>query len=99
MYEEPKSHLKSIVPERPSTEIEGCMIRVDNALERLHNRVNAIEDRLRPVTRVTGTGAQCGTAGIPQEALSPMGDAIRSIENRIDSAVDRLETLLASLAL
>jgi hypothetical protein len=83
---------------RPSTEIEGCLSRANNALERLHGRISAVEDRVRPVMRGVSTG-QSGSAGKPQEALSPLGDAITSIENRIDSACDRLEALLLGLAL
>jgi hypothetical protein len=99
MYDEPKSQLKSISPERSSTEIEGCMNRVNNALDRLHSRVGSVEDRLHPVMRATGPGGQGSSTGVPQEALSPLGDAIRSIEQRVDSAVDRLEALCIGLAL
>lgn len=85
-------------PCRPSTEIEGCLSRASNALEHLHGRIGAVEDRMRPVLRGVAMSGAAGT-GKPQEALSPLGDAITSIENRIDSAVDRLEALLLGLAL
>jgi hypothetical protein len=88
----------AIQTNRPSTEIEGCLSRANNALERLHGRISAVEDRVRPVMRGVSTG-QSGSTGKPQEALSPLGDAITSIESRIDSAVDRLEALLLGLAL
>ena len=83
---------------RPSTEIESVLGRANNALERLHGRISAVEDRVRPVLRATSSG-QKGSAGAPTEALSPLGDALTSIESRIDSAVDRLEMLLLGLAL
>jgi len=92
------SQLKAAEPGRDATEIERCVNRANDALERLHSRVGALEDRLRPVMRATGSGSACGTAA-PQEALSPLGDAIRSFENRTDSACDRLEALLNGLAL
>lgn len=85
-------------PSRPSTEIEGCLDRANSALERLHGRIGAVEDRVRPVMRGISQGKESST-GKPQEALSPLGDAITSIENRIGSAVDRLEALLLGLAL
>ncbi|HWU84474.1 MAG TPA: hypothetical protein VN028_03965 [Rhodocyclaceae bacterium] len=85
-------------PSRPSTEIEGCLSRANNALERLHGRISAVEDRMRPVLRGVALSGSASN-GKPQEALSPLGDALTSIENRIDSAVDRLEALLLSLAL
>lgn len=97
MYDHP-NQLKSVSADRPSTEIEGCMHRATDALERLHSRISAMEDRLRPVMRAAGTGGQAGTAA-PKEALSPLGEAIRSFEDRTDSAVDRLEALLNGLAL
>lgn len=59
MYDNP-NQLKSVAPERPSTEIEGCLSRASNALDRLSNRLNAIEDRLHPVMRATGAGQQGG---------------------------------------
>lgn len=83
---------------RPDTEIEGCLSRANNALERLHGRISAVEDRVRPVMRSVGQSQQ-SNAGKSQEALSPLGDAITSIESRIDSAVDRLEALLLGMAL
>lgn len=88
----------AINPSRPSTEIEGCLTRANSALERLHGRISAVEDRVRPVMRGLST-SQGGSTGKPQEALSPLGDAISAIENRIDSACDRLEALLLGLAL
>jgi hypothetical protein len=89
---------EAVLSNRPSTEIEECLSRANNALERLHNRISAVEDRLRPVMRATGSG-QKGSAGAPTEALSPLGDAITGIEGRIESACDRLESLLLGLAL
>ena len=97
MYDN-SSQIKSIEAGRPSTEIEGCVDRASNALERLHSRVSALEERLRPVMRATGSGT-CGATGVPKEALSPLGEAIRSFEDRADSACDRLEGLLNGLAL
>jgi hypothetical protein len=94
----PLSQHDAIQPSRPSTEIEGCLSRANNALERLHGRIGAVEDRVRPVLRSVAMG-QKGSAGAPTEALSPLGDAITSIESRIDSACDRLEALLLGLAL
>lgn len=88
----------AIQPSRPSTEIESVLTRTNNALERLHGRISAVEDRVRPVMRSVGQSQQ-SNAGKSQEALSPLGDAITSIESRIDSAVDRLESLLLGLAL
>lgn len=97
MYEN-TSQLKAAHVERDSSEIEGCLSRASDALERLHSRVAAMEDRLRAVMRATGSGVQ-GAAGVPKEALSPLGDAIRSMEDRIDSACERLEAMLNGLAL
>jgi hypothetical protein len=88
----------AIQPSRPSTEIEGCLTRANIALERLLGLISAVEDRVRPVMRGLAAG-QGGTTGKPQEALSPLGDAISSIESRIDTACDRLEALLLGLAL
>lgn len=93
------SQLKAAEPIRDTAEIERCMNRANDVLERLHSRVGALEDRLRPVMRATGVGTTGGVTGVPQEALSPLGDAIRSFENRTDSACDRLEALLNGLAL
>lgn len=93
------NQLKSAEAGRDATEIERCMNRANDVLERLHTRVSALEDRLRPVMRATSAGSNGGVTGVPQEALSPLGDAIRSFENRTDSACDRLEALLNGLAL
>ena len=98
MYENP-SQLKAIASDRSSTEIEGCLDRANNALERLHSRISAVEDRLRPVMRATGTAGPATNPGVPQEALSPLGDAIRSVGQRVDTAVDRLEALCLGMAL
>ena len=98
MYDTAKQLESASVAGRASTEIEGCLNRASDALERLHVRICAIEDRLRPVMRATGSGSQGATA-VPKETLSPLGDAIRSFEDRTDSAVDRLEGLLNGLAL
>ncbi|KFC61943.1 hypothetical protein [Massilia sp. LC238] len=98
MYDNP-NRLKSAEAGRDTTEIERCMKRANDVLERLHSHVNALEDRLRPVMRATGAGSNGGVTGVPQEALSPLGDAIRGFESRTDSACDRLEALLNGLAL
>jgi len=98
MYDNVAKQPEAVIAGRPSTEIEGCLNRTNNAMERLHSRLSAIEDRLRPVLRATGTGGNGATAA-PKEALSPLGEALRSVENGIEHAGDRLESLLNSLAL
>jgi hypothetical protein len=102
MYNESSCQLKSVQAERLPSEIETRLDLASNSVQRLGSRVEALEDRLRPLMRATGaTGA--GTAphptGIPQEALSPLGDSIRSLEQRIEISVERLESVLNGLAL
>lgn len=92
------NQIKAAETGRPSTEIEGCMTRAGNAASRLHTRLDALADRLSPVMRATGSGI-AGAPTAQQEALSPLGDAIRSVERRIDGACDRLEAMLNGLAL
>lgn len=98
MYEH-ANHSTAVSADRPSTEIENVLDRANNAVNRLHARVTAFEDRLRPVMRTTGSGVNGQAVGSPKESLSPLGDAIRSIEDRVDSAAERMEALLAGLAL
>lgn len=98
MYDNTAKLIDSVAAGRPSTEIEGCLSRTNNAVERLHSRVSAIEDRLRPVMRATGSGT-AGATGVPKETLSPLGEALRSVEDGVDRACDRLEGLLNGLAL
>ena len=83
----------------PTSEIENSMTGAENAVSRLHSRLDALEDRVRPVIRATGSGANSVGSGVPREALSPLGDGIRSIGERVDHANDRIEMLLNSLAL
>jgi Ni,Fe-hydrogenase III large subunit len=108
MYDEPKLRAAGIHQgiqsnsqldtQRNPSEIEGCLNRMDDALSRLTVRMDALADRLRPVTRATGAVKERSN-GAPQEALSSLGETIRMIQQRVDGECDRLESLLIGLAI
>ena len=100
MYNEnSSSQLKSVQADRSPSEIESRLDLASNSVARLGSRVEALEGRLRPLMRASGVGTSGHGAAVPQEALSPLGDSIRSLEQRIESAVERLESILNGLAL
>lgn len=84
--------------DRPSTEIEEGLDRTSNAIARLASRIDALEDRLRPVVRQSGAGS-AGSNAAPKAVMSPLGEQLGAFQNRIDGACDRLEALLRDLAL
>lgn len=97
--ENSSSQLKTVQSDRTPSEIESRLDLASNSVSRLGTRVEALEDRLRPLMRATGAGTAGHAPGIPQEALSPLGDSIRSLEQRIEISVERLESMLNGLAL
>lgn len=100
MFDHANTMKSAQLAQRPETEIESVMTRADNAACRLHGRLDALFDRLKPVTLPVGQSTLTnGVAGAPQAVMSPLGESIRSIERQIDHATDRLESLLRDLAL
>lgn len=100
MYNENSGgQLKSAQAERTPSEIENRLELASNSVQRLGTRVEALEDRLRPLMRATGAVSAAHPPGIPQEALLPLGDSIRSLEQRIEISVERLESMLNGIAL
>jgi hypothetical protein len=85
--------------QRPETEIESVIKRTENAVCRLHSRIDTLCDRLSRARTPIGVAASDTVGGAPQSAMSPLGENIRGIEQQIDGAVDRLEALLRDLAL
>jgi hypothetical protein len=85
--------------QRPETEIESVIKRTDNAVSRLHSRIDALCDRLSRVRTPVGVAASGAVGGAPKSVMSPLGEDIRGIKQQIDGAVDRLEALLRDLAL
>lgn len=74
------------------TQVEGQLNTAESSMSRLHDRIETIANRLRPVLNIRDENAK--KPGAPECVLVPLANRIRTIDNGIQSAVEKLETII-----
>jgi hypothetical protein len=89
--------LSSISDAMPTSEIGNCLTSLRSTVSRLEDRVDDLAGHLQPVTRPAGL-CETTKSAQPREMLSPLGDEIRNLDDRVENALVRINGLLNGLA-